>query len=251
MQDDFKWELPNRVQIQYKKNSDYGRCIVNPISALKSNANRINLPQNSKSQRTLRYIGGVDISFAKPGAYEYDKACAGLTIYEYPSMKCVHHETAIVTLKHPYIAGFLAFREVVCLLTFLVSIAFRLYFDYILTIFCVQSHLEKVIKKVQKERPQIVPDVILVDGNGILHYRRMGLATHLSMDIGIPCIGVAKRLLAIDNLRPDVLVPRWNRSLKAVGDFYKICGTNSKLIGRNGVAFALRIHPKADVVYVK
>jgi len=218
VEDDFDWSLPrNCVQIQYQANSDYGRCTKSVQNSSLNHSKR-------GLKRTLKYIGGVDISFAKPGAFEYDKACAGLTIYEFPSMKCVHKETAIVTLKHPYIAGFLAFREV--------------------------EHLKQLFFKVKRERPKIVPDVILVDGNGILHYRRMGLATHLSMDIGIPCIGVAKKLLAIDHLQPDILVPKYKRTLKAVGSFYKIRGSNSKLIGRNGVAFALRTYPTGDVVYV-
>lgn len=99
MEDDFDWSLPkNCVHIQYRGNSDYGRCT-------KSVQNSAVNQSKTNAKRTLKYIGGVDISFAKPGAFEYDKASAGLTIYEYPSMKCVQQETAIVTLKHPYIAG--------------------------------------------------------------------------------------------------------------------------------------------------
>jgi len=221
VQDRFDWEIPTTVHIQYQHDSDFGRCrLRHSTESTKSGAQRTKMPKSkSTPKRALRYIGGVDISFAKPGAFEFDKASAGLTIFEYPSMRRVHEETAIVTLQCPYIAGFLAFREV--------------------------AHLVRVIRRVQRGKQDIVPDVILVDGNGILHYRRMGLASHLAMEVDIPCIGVAKRLLAIDNLRPEHLVPHWNRCLKDIGAFSKIRGFN-----REHVGYALRIHRTADVVYV-
>ena len=40
-----------------------------------------------------------------------------------------------------------------------------------------------------------IPDVILVDGNGRIHYREAGLATHVGVLLDCPTVGVAKRLL--------------------------------------------------------
>eukprot|EP01083_Nonionella_stella_P221844 792169_1 len=199
----FDWEVPTQASIKYEKNSNFGFIKVNQnISQRRLNkqwrAKNNEHKTNSKPKPTLKYIGGVDISATKPGAYEYDKACAGLMIYEYPSMKLIHEETEIVTLRHPYIAGYLAFREV--------------------------GHLIKLVNKVKKERPDIIPQVILVDGNGILHYRRVGLATHLAMRVNIPCIGIAKKFLAIDNLNVNYLVPHLNEKLNKIGKFWCIYG---------------------------
>ena len=166
MKDIFKWEVPNNVELQYEsENSNYGSAIVSNQSLRRQESKiRQDLNENDDDKESvkLRYIGGVDISATKPGHYEYDKACAGIMIFEYPSMELVHQETEIVTLEHPYIAGFLAFREV--------------------------SHLIKLIKKVKKEKPEFMPQLIMVKGNGILHYRRMGLATHLAMEVKIPTV---------------------------------------------------------------
>lgn len=51
-------------------------------------------------------------------------------------------------------------------------------------------------KSVRKSEIQ----VILVDGNGILHPRRFGSASHLGVISGYPTIGVAKSLHCIDGL---------------------------------------------------
>ena len=228
IEDNFYWEVPKNVDIKYEDNANFGCCTVTKNTSarrfkkwkqkndLKENDDGNNDDDNKEE---LKYIGGVDISATKPGAFEYDKACAGLMIYEYPSMKLVHEETEIVTLKHPYIAGFLAFREV--------------------------SYLIKLVNKLKKKRPELVPQIILVDGNGILHYRRVGLATHLSMRVNIPCVGIAKKLLSIDNLNVEYLVPHLNEKLTKIGSFYKIHGWNNDQVG-----YAVRTHQTEDVVFV-
>lgn len=40
-----------------------------------------------------------------------------------------------------------------------------------------------------------------MDGNGILHPRGLGLASHLGVLTDIPCIGVAKQLFQVDGLQ--------------------------------------------------
>ena len=47
---------------------------------------------------------------------------------------------------------------------------------------------------------ELVPDIIMVDGNGVLHPRRCGLASHLGVVLDVPTIGVGKKLLQVDGL---------------------------------------------------
>lgn len=89
-------------------------------------------------------------------------------------MEKVHDEYQEVTTNVPYISGYLAFREV--------------------------EHIEKLIQKLREKHPDIVPQIILVDGNGVLHYRGCGLASHLGVKVNIPTIGVSKKLLYLDGL---------------------------------------------------
>jgi deoxyinosine 3'endonuclease (endonuclease V) len=79
-----------------------------------------------------------------------------------------------VEINDPYIAGYLAFRELKPLLG--------------------------LFAKVKRTNPEYWPDVIIVDGNGILHQRGFGLASHLGVELDIPTIGVGKKLLVVPKL---------------------------------------------------
>jgi len=98
----------------------------------------------------LRLVAGVDISFRKDST---DEAAASLVICEFPSMEVVYEETKPVKMDLPYMPGFLAFRE--------------------------SPHLETLLRELQASRPDLFPQVLLVDGNGKLHPRGCGLACHL------------------------------------------------------------------------
>ena len=47
------------------------------------------------------------------------------------------------------------------------------------------------------------PQVILVDGNGVLHHRKFGMACHLGVILDVPCVGVAKNLLRVSGIDLD------------------------------------------------
>lgn len=69
----------------------------------------------------------------------------------------------MVRLTQPYISGFLAFREV--------SEPLWVHFPAERAGRCQVEFLLKLVNELRQANPKIVPQVILVDGNGILHHR--------------------------------------------------------------------------------
>ncbi len=107
-----------------------------------------------------RYIGGCDVSmnrFAKNGF-------AGFVTLSAARMEIVDHAVVEDAIPFPYIPGLLSFREIPMLVK-------------------------------AWERLATKPDLVVVDGVGIAHPRRMGIATHLGLVLGIPTIGCAKSVL--------------------------------------------------------
>ena len=119
----------------------------------------------------IKYIGGCDISFFKGNNVD---AVASLVVVELPTMNVVYESYHMVQLTQPYIAGYLAFREV--------------------------EHLLKLIDELRHTKPEYIPQILMVDGNGILHPRSFGIACQLGVMTNIPTIGVAKNLLVVDDL---------------------------------------------------
>jgi deoxyribonuclease V len=114
-----------------------------------------------------RLIAGVDISvdrWAKTGT-------GAVVVLSYPSLELV--ETKVVTdrIEFPYIPGLLSFRE---------------------------SPL--IIKAC--EGLTVTPDLVLVDGQGYAHPRRMGIASHLGLLLNVPTIGCAKSRLIGSHQEP-------------------------------------------------
>ncbi|TMW64961.1 hypothetical protein Poli38472_009128 [Pythium oligandrum] len=158
--------------------------------------------EEEKPRRPLQRIAGVDISFLK-GSNEH--ACASIVVMEYPSFAVLYEAFTYVSLPAPYIAGFLAFREVPALT--------KLYEDLI------------------KRCPEHIPDVILVDGNGVLHPQGFGLASHFGVLANIPTIGVGKTFLHVDGLtKPDI--KKLMQDAKAAGQqVVKIQGHSGRIWG--------------------
>jgi deoxyribonuclease V len=108
----------------------------------------------------IKFVGGVDISIKKAST----QATAALVILEFPGLKLVESIIVQGIVEFPYIPGLLSFREIPLLLP--------------------------AFKQLSSK-----PDLILVDGQGISHPRRMGLASHLGLVLDIPTIGCAKSKL--------------------------------------------------------
>ena len=107
----------------------------------------------------IRLIGGVDQAFPEE---DIVRSCA--VVFDFENLKLVEKSLAEEKIDFPYVSGFLSFRE--------------------------GPSIIKAFKELRSK-----PDVLLVDGNGILHPRRIGLASHVGILLNTPTIGVAKSLL--------------------------------------------------------
>ncbi|MDG2525584.1 deoxyribonuclease V [Stenotrophomonas sp. HITSZ_GD] len=111
--------------------------------------------------RPLRWIAGFDVGFEQSGTLT--RAAAVLL----DAATLAPHQAVVARIPTvmPYVPGLLSFRELPVLLAALA----------------------------QLERE---PDLVFVDGHGIAHPRRLGIAAHFGVVTGLPSIGVAKKRLA-------------------------------------------------------
>jgi deoxyribonuclease V len=107
-----------------------------------------------------RLVAGIDIS----APHTQGVARGAVVILRYPEFSIVEVEIAEDKIKFPYIPGLLSFRESPLILA--------------------------ACKKVCN-----VPDIIMIDGQGIAHPRRFGLASHVGLFLDLPTIGCAKSIL--------------------------------------------------------
>jgi len=107
-----------------------------------------------------KLIAGIDCAFSKDG----EKIIAAVVVLKLPNFTPVETTTAWRKVTFPYIPGLLSFREApVCI-----------------------AAVEKLKTK---------PDLFIIDGQGIAHPRRLGLAAHLGLFFDKPTIGCAKSRL--------------------------------------------------------
>ncbi|XP_011522958.1 endonuclease V isoform X2 [Homo sapiens] len=150
----------------------------------------------------LQRVGGVDVSFVKGDSV---RACASLVVLSFPELEVVYEESRMVSLTAPYVSGFLAFREVPFLL--------------------------ELVQQLREKEPGLMPQVLLVDGNGVLHHRGFGVACHLGVLTDLPCVGVAKKLLQVDGLENNALHKEKIRLLQTRGDSFPLLGDSGTVLG--------------------
>lgn len=112
-------------------------------------------------------IAGTDISFNRYSPTMY----AGFVVYDLESKRVIERAGSVLDVKFPYVPGFLSFREIPPLL----------------------RAWEKLRAK---------PQMLMVDGQGIAHPRRLGIASHLGVLLDLPAIGCAKSVLVGSHEEP-------------------------------------------------
>ena len=105
-------------------------------------------------------VGGVDVGFEDDGA----TTRAAVAVLSYPELELVETSIGRRPTRFPYVPGLLSFREIPAVL----------------------DALDGLTR---------TPDLLLCDGQGIAHPRRLGIASHLGLIVDIPSIGVGKTRL--------------------------------------------------------
>lgn len=117
-------------------------------------------------------VAGVDLAYWKQEETEYAVCC--IVVLDYHSHEVIEQKEYMDVVKVPYVPGCLAFRE--------------------LPLFLGANQLL-----------EHQPDIYFFDGNGYLHPRHMGLATHAGILLEKPAIGIAKSYYKIGNM--DYVMP--------------------------------------------
>jgi len=89
----------------------------------------------------------------------------------------------------------------------------------------------RLFDRLKQKQPQLWPELILVDGNGILHTNQCGLACHLGVLVDLPTIGVGKTLFYIDGLGKQKVKEQCEKDIKEVGDSSILIGDSGKAWG--------------------
>ncbi len=158
----------------------------------------------------LELVAGVDCSYNK------DDVIGAIVVCDYKTIEVKEKAYAIKKANVPYMAGFLAYRE--------------------------GPAISEAYAKLEQK-----PDVMIFDGNGILHPRRIGMASHMGVLLDIASIGVAKHLLVgevkgktvyVENeARAELIITREHSKPIYVSPGHKISLKTSVEIVKNCIKF--------------
>jgi deoxyribonuclease V len=123
-------------------------------------------------RRRVSFVAAVDAAFTD------NRVFAAACLFSFPALELVEETTVATPLRFPYVPGFLSFRE--------------------------GEGLVQAVRRLSRR-----PDVILVDGQGIAHPRRIGIASHLGVILDIPTVGCAKSRLVGEAVEPGRRAGQW------------------------------------------
>lgn len=150
-------------------------------------------------KRDVQTVAGCDVSFNKFSEIVY----AGIVVLRLPDLEIIDQATAITRITFPYVPGLLSFRETPALLE-------------------------------AWEKLSTAPDVVMLDGQGIAHPRRFGIACHFGLITELPTLGCAK----------TVLVGRYDEPGERAGS-YSLMTHKGETVGA-----ALRAKDRVAPVYI-
>jgi deoxyribonuclease V len=123
----------------------------------------------------IRLVGAADVTYVG----EKETVAAAVVVADLATGRVVEERTAIGRTAFPYVPGYLTFREGPA----------------------VMAAWKKLSRK---------PDVVLFDGHGIAHPRRLGIASHIGVLLNVRSVGVAKRRLVGEHSEPGPLRGDWS-----------------------------------------
>ncbi|HET9531966.1 MAG TPA: deoxyribonuclease V [Blastocatellia bacterium] len=143
--------------MQYKKLHDWR---VSPTEAVQIQKRLRGQVRLQPLEAPVSLVAGCDISFNKFS----DMVYAGIVVLRLPALEVADHAAVVTRTEFPYIPGLLSFRETPALLE-------------------------------AWQKLSVEPDVIMLDGQGLAHPRRFGIACHVGLLTDRPSLGCAKTVL--------------------------------------------------------
>lgn len=139
----------------------------------------------------VRLVAAADVAFVdRRWPRQPTRGRAAVVLMRYPELDVIEEQVVEGDVSFPYVPGLLSFREAP-----LLAQAF--------------------------ERLKGTPDLLLIDGQGYAHPRRLGIASHIGLMAGLPTIGCAKSRLCGEHAEPG----RRRGSTAALRDRGEVIGT--------------------------
>ncbi len=123
----------------------------------------------------IKTLAGADVSYDKRDRWLY----AAVVVLQWKTWDVIDRVGVVAEAKFPYVPGVLSFREAPAVIE-----AFA--------------------------RLRVRPDVLVCDGQGIAHPRRLGLASHLGLWLNLPTVGCAKSWFHGDYEEPGLTRGDWS-----------------------------------------
>ena len=133
----------------------------------------------SDTVKTIKTIAGAEQAFME------NKVISAIVVCDYDSLEAIEKKCVVVEAKMPYISGYMFYREGPALI--------------------------EAFNKLENK-----PDILIVNGNGILHPRRIGMASHTGILLDMPTIGIAKSFMIGEKRENTVYVDKEARGYELI-----------------------------------